>query len=585
MAGTLEGLPFCNIWVVDFEFTAPPGERPDPVCMVALELRSGRIVRHWRRELKSMTAAPFDTGSGTLVVAYYASAEVGCFLALGWPVPERILDLFAEFRAETNGTQTLAGNGLLGALAHYGLPAMGSEEKKDMRDLIIGGGPWSPPERKDILAYCESDVRALSRLLSRMVPILTRSTMRLGWALLRGRYMAAIARIEWNGTPLDTKSLRRLNKYWEDIQLRLISGMDQDYGVFEGRSFRVDRFERYLIAQNIPWPRLETGRLALSDDVFRQQAKAYPVLSPLRELRHSLTGLRLNRLTVGRDGRNRTLLSPFASKTGRNQPSNAKFIFGPSVWLRCLIKPRRGYAIAYLDWKSQEFAIAAALSNDDALWGAYATGDPYLAFAVQAGLAPPDATLESHEDIRNACKQFVLGVQYGMSAKSLALNAGLHEAEARELLLRHKENFRRFWGWAEQNVNAALMGKTLYTRFGWPIRLGFDGRANTRSFLNWPMQANGAEMMRLSCCEATEAGLTICAPIHDALLLEAPTREIDDQIRHLTDIMQRSSELVLGAGRTCGVDVKVIRYPNRHSDKRGDLMWRHVMALLDEIEN
>ena len=258
-----------------------------------------------------------------------------------------------------NGTQTLAGNGLLGALAHYGLPAMGSEEKKDMRDLIIGGGPWSPPERKDILAYCESDVRALSRLLSRMVPILTGSTMRLGWALLRGRYMAAIARIEWNGTPLDTKSLRRLNKYWEDIQLRLISGMDQDYGVFEGRSFRVDRFERYLIAQNIPWPRLETGRLALSDDVFRQQAKAYPVLSPLRELRHSLTGLRLNRLTVGRDGRNRTLLSPFASRTGRNQPSNAKFIFGPSVWLRCLIKPRRGYAVAYLDWKSQEIAIAA----------------------------------------------------------------------------------------------------------------------------------------------------------------------------------------------------------------------------------
>ena len=30
---------FKRIWAVDFEYVAPPGERPDPVCMVALELR------------------------------------------------------------------------------------------------------------------------------------------------------------------------------------------------------------------------------------------------------------------------------------------------------------------------------------------------------------------------------------------------------------------------------------------------------------------------------------------------------------------------------------------------------------------
>jgi len=40
------------------------------------------------------------------------------------------------------------------------------------------------------------------------------------------------------------------------------------------------------------------------------------------------------------------LLSPFASKTGRNQPSNSMYIFGPSVWVRGLIKPPEGYAVA-----------------------------------------------------------------------------------------------------------------------------------------------------------------------------------------------------------------------------------------------
>ena len=40
-------LPFREVWAVDFEFTAPPGERPKPLCVVARELRSGRVVRQW----------------------------------------------------------------------------------------------------------------------------------------------------------------------------------------------------------------------------------------------------------------------------------------------------------------------------------------------------------------------------------------------------------------------------------------------------------------------------------------------------------------------------------------------------------
>jgi hypothetical protein len=47
----LNELPFKEIWAVDFEFGADPGENPDPVCLVALEIHSGRKVRLWRDEL------------------------------------------------------------------------------------------------------------------------------------------------------------------------------------------------------------------------------------------------------------------------------------------------------------------------------------------------------------------------------------------------------------------------------------------------------------------------------------------------------------------------------------------------------
>src|SRR5262249_32463228 len=167
----------------------------------------------------------------------------------------------------------------------------------------------------------------------------------------------------------------------------------------------------WLARERIPWPLLESGRLDLSDATFREMARMYPAVSPLRELRSALAELRLNDLAVGHDGRNRTLLSPFRARTGRNQPGNPKFIFGPSVWLRGLIKPCEGTAVVYIDWEQQEFGIAAALSCDPLMMDAYRSGDPYLTFAKQAGAVPPDATKQSHASTRELFKACVLATQ------------------------------------------------------------------------------------------------------------------------------------------------------------------------------
>jgi hypothetical protein len=64
--------------------------------------------------------------------------------------------------------------------------------------------------------------------------------------------------------------------------------------------------------------------------------------------------------------------------------------------------------------------IAAALSGDAALLEAYRSGDIYLAFAKQAGLAPPEATKATHKAVRDACKGVVLGTLYGMGEETLA---------------------------------------------------------------------------------------------------------------------------------------------------------------------
>ncbi|GAF99817.1 unnamed protein product, partial [marine sediment metagenome] len=218
---------------MDFEFSQPPGERPAVVCMVAREYGAGRTIRVWADKLAEMASPPFPIAADSLFVAYYASAELSCFLALGWPMPVRVLDLFTEFRCLTNGRPTVAGNGLLGALAHFGLDAIEAAEKEEMRELAQRGGPYTQAERQSLLDYCETDVVALARLLPVMLPRID-----LPRALLRGRYWAALAHMEWNGVPIDAPTLEALRTNWEALKGRLTRAVDKDYGVYTPTSRR-----------------------------------------------------------------------------------------------------------------------------------------------------------------------------------------------------------------------------------------------------------------------------------------------------------------------------------------------------------
>ena len=139
------------------------------------------------------------------------------------------------------------------------------------------------------------------------------------------------------------------------------------------------------------------------------------------------------------------MLSAFGGKTGRNQPSNNKFIFGSSVWLRSLIKPIEGWGIAYVDWSQQEFDIAAALSGDQVMKQAYTSGDPYLEFAKLAGALPLDATKKSHPKERALYKETVLAVNYGMGEESPAERIRKPVVVAKDLLRKHRQTFRAFW--------------------------------------------------------------------------------------------------------------------------------------------
>ena len=244
----------------------------------------------------------------------------------------------------------------------------------------------------------------------------------------RAEFQWALSRQEHRGIPLDLATFERLRHRFIDIRSELVAAVDQRYGCYtidaQGPHFREHKFWEFLQRTGIEWPRLPSGALDLQGETFRDMALAYPRLADLHELRKVLGQLRKNRLAVGGDARNRTLLGPYGTKTGRNAPSNSKYIFGPSKALRFLIAPPPGRALVYRDFKQEEFRILATLSRCPAMLAVCETEDVYLTIAGMLGF-PQDAAT------RSLMKVVVLGLQYGLEENSLALRAKISRQEAR----------------------------------------------------------------------------------------------------------------------------------------------------------
>ena len=597
-------LPYREVWALDTEYnfrpsssyTSPADPQPDgsiqhPVCLVARELYSGRKVELFEDEFGA--GPPFSVGPENLFIAYNAVAEWLTFLALGWPLPERVFDPFIEYRRHICGTPwdvNIPGNKtMLKALRHFNIKGITAEFKDEERDFILRGPPpggWASAGRRRILAYCDTDVRPLFRLTECLLdsdccgpPLRSESSIiqpiGLAQAIHRGRYSMAAARMEHTAIEVDNLLLDKVRADWGVIQAAIIAELDT-FGVYPDGHF--DNYRFLDVAENdlgIRWPRTTSGLPMMDKETMKDMVLLHPELAPIRELRDQLSEMRLEKLRIGADGRNRTGCFMFGAKTGRNTPSANKYLFGLAKWARHFLKPTQGQAVAYLDYRNQEYHIAGVLSGDEELLAMLAAEDPYIEFAIMAGLAPVGATKTTHPEIRAICKTLLLGTNYGMGAESFALKASIPLTEAHLIHSRLKHTFAQYHRWSNEVVREARAGHWLHTMFGWRQFMDQSGALTIR---NWKMQANGAEMIRLACCLATERGVQVCGPIHDAILIEAPIDEIDATVATATAAMEEASREVLD-GHGVPVDAEIIRWPDRYRPGDGREMWERVLRL------
>jgi DNA polymerase family A len=185
--------------------------------------------------------------------------------------------------------------------------------------------------------------------------------------------------------------------------------------------------------------------------------------------------------------------------------------------------------------------------------------------------------------MRKKCKESVLGGMYGLGAEALAYKHGISVAEARDLQAMVPRLYPVFDAWLKRVLNKARMGRTIYAALGWPIEIkGFDDRRGT--YLNFPMQANGAEIMRLATIYIIDAGLELCAIIHDAFMILSPADRIDGDMSSLGECMRRASRVVLD-GFELRLDPKVILHPHRYeADERSRQQWDDLIRRAEQRE-
>jgi DNA polymerase I len=594
MISSRRELPQREIWIVDTEFYpgrglangGRDGDPMTPLCLVARELRSGRVVELWQDKLGPFP--PYRLDADACIITYVGGAEFGVHATRSWGQPACAIDAYVEFRHLTNDGNIKSGDrekgfySLDGALRYFGGNGIDTAHKKDMRDRILQGPPFSLQERRDILDYCRSDADALAQLIPYLVPTI-RS---LPHAYMRASFVWAIAQQEYRGIPLARADLNRILDRWDDMRVDLVTAMDAPYGCYEivdGEAhWRKERHAAMVQRLGVAWPTYADGSYDTTAETFKEVARQYPELEPLRELRSSISKLRLHKLAVGGDNRNRAQLWPYSTKTARNAPGASAYVFGPAKWLRFLITPSPGFALVYRDYEQQEMFIAAVVSGDSELLAACETGDVYLGIAKQLGFAPPDATKKTHGGIRNLFKTVCLGILYGLGARSLASRTGISRVEAREILARLRARFRVFEEFAARVADRAGLELELSTPFDWRMRC--PPGTNPRTIRNFPIQSSGSEILHTACILAERRKIRLVASVHDALMAEAPVDAIEETSAGLDQVMRDASVVVL-KGYELGTDEQVIRWGGRFKDDRGQEMWNTVsrLAKLEEV--
>lgn len=527
----------------------------------------------------------FRESSGATLIGHSVEGDLISLKAAGIALDNPIIDTWVETKNLFNGRsdafalEQFKNYGLIDCLEFFSLPHRPKQQKEDMRKLILDNESYSEQQKTLILRYCEQDCVDVKDLY---LKISKESLFDTNFALYRGRSTLCMTDQTLAGMPLDADLYAQFKKNWPEI-LRSLQKKLRDQSVFgSDGALSNQRLLEALVRGGVQVIKTPSGKLKIdkeSIDFYKLQTTEFNELFYYLDLKRRV---RFGDLNLGTNGRNHFRQRPFGTTTSRNIYSKDSVLNLPEALRSCLITPPKDRAIIQCDYKSQEIGVAACISNDEAMIEAYNKEDFYLEFAKMAGAVPPHATKKTHPIERSSFKICALAVLYGGGCELIAKQARISLDRARELVSAHKKIFNEFWRYQEKSYLTFKDRGYISSRLKWYIHASPYTKSGT--ILNFPMQANSAEIMRVVGIRSKEKGYPLVGSLHDGFFFEVPEKDIESSKHIFQKILRDSSAEVLG-GFPLKVDIKIIKHKEyfEPEDEEKRVLKKLILDLLRKL--
>jgi DNA polymerase-1 len=458
-----------------------------------------------------------DLLGGKNLILHNAAFDLAFLAQLGFVPRGKVRDTLLLSQLLTAGT--FQKNDLASCCERY----LGHKPDKALQKSV-----WTDELTPAQLAYAAADVLVLKPLLDAMVPKIQEAGLEAA-ARIEGRALPALAWMASKGVPLDRCAWMALADTAREKAAQLRQDLDQAAPVKPGElfdSWNWDSPAQVKQALELAGLTVETT----SDEALA--ALDHPLALVLRKYRAAQKEVSSYGAAwldhVHEDGRVYPSWKQIGAASGRMSCSEPNMQQLPRGGHRkCVVAPP-GRLLVKADYSQIELRIAAKVSGDEALLGAYQRGQDLHTLTAQKVLGKDEVTKAD----RQLAKALNFGLLYGMGARGLASYArtgygvDLTEDEART----HRDAFFLAYPGLAAWHRKVRSRKSRLTRTLAGRRRLLDEKTPDTQRLNSPIQGTGADGLKQALALLWERreqlpGAFPLLAVHDEIVVEVDEQQ------------------------------------------------------------
>jgi len=358
-----------------------------------------------------------------------------------------------------------------------------------------------------------------------------------------------------------------LETYGQALAAELAGLEEEIYTLAEGERFNI-RSPKQLGVVLFEHLGLQTKRKTKSGystdaEVLESLAHSHPIIKKLLSYRQldKLKATYCDGLAkaVAEDGRIHTRFKQTETRTGRISSAEPNLQNIPvrqemGSRLRRFFEAKEGCLLVDADYSQIELRVLAHMSGDPTMCKAFAE---HIDIHTQTASEVFHMPLEMVTPLmRSRAKAVNFGIVYGIGAYSLSEDIGVSMSEADHYIKSYFEIYPRVKAFLDETVAEAKQKGYVTTMFGRrrPLPELASANANIRNFgeraaKNTAVQGTAADIIKIAMVKVARRleseGLKsrLILQIHDELIVEAPTDEVERASRILKEEMERAALL------------------------------------------